>query len=595
MLPLFGCIWGGLIRGGSLHYDTYLTYITCSISTCKSHILFQVYLIHTFHFQAKFLSLLMDGSTDSSVQEQEIIYIRSCTSGVIQNSFVAFAGVEFGKAVDLFKALVVSVTTETNLTEKDLYKKLVAFGSDGAAVMQGKKGGVATLLKNESQRPQLQAIHCMAHRLELAFKSAKKESVMTQVDDLLLQLYLFYHGSPKNRSLLRVACKALGVPCRIPTRVGGTRWIPHLERAFEVLWSVYTPMLQQFLEMQEDPTISKDAKAKSRGFYNRLVNRDILWLAHLLNDIIIVLARLSTTFQADQCTVSEVKTALESTQNSLQAFKSRAGPMLRKVQTVHNAEEFNSHKLVDARRPIESATVRQETLNTMVGKLDGCFADVDSGLIKACRVATFSTWPRNKDDATDFGNSDVETLVDTLEPVLTQAGLQPQLIEIEWTDLKSLVFETFNDVSSVSWAEVNKRSWSQKCLNILGLMDYILTLPASSAICERGFNQMKRIKSDFRSRMTSATLTMLMRILVESPSMEEFNPMIPIDLWDSGTPSGRARRPDTLPYGKRDSKIHDKPNSDSASDCSDAEQCDDETELQHSDAEIELLHSDAEN
>ena len=49
---------------------------------------------------------------------------------------------------------------------------------------------------------------------------------------------------------------------------------------------------------------------------------------------------------------------------------------------------------------------------------------------------------------------------------------------------------------------------------------------------------MKQIKTDFHSRMSSATLTMLMRIMVESPDIQCFNPLQAIDLWDSGTPSG---------------------------------------------------------
>ena len=445
----------------------------------------------------------------------------------------------------------------------------MALGSDGAAVMLGKKGGVAALLKQEGRQPKLQAVHCMAHRLELAFKASIKGSVLSQVDELLLHLYLFYHGSPKNRSILRNACKALSVTYRVPPRVGGTRWVPHLKGALEVLWTVYPAMLQQFLEMQEDSSCSKDAKSKALGFYTKLVTRDLLWSAHLLSDIVNTLSRLSTTFQASNCTVSEVKAALGTAQNTLNGYKARAGPKLRKVQEIQEMEIFKTHKLKDgsSRRPIDKDSVTQETLGGLVGQLQGRFSDVDEGILEACQIASFHTWPISDEDQ-DFGMAEVQLLVDTLDPVLN-IHIKPEMIEVEWVELKTLVFKTFpHDLASASWVDINKR-WGQRCPNILALVDYILTLPASSAICERGFSKMKQIKSDFRSRMSSSTLTMLMRIILATPCIEEFDPVPAISLWDNGTVSGRARRPDTLPYGQRDSQYKPITDSESDSDISD--------------------------
>jgi hypothetical protein len=41
-------------------------------------------------------------------------------------------------------------------------KKIVGLGSDGAAVMVGKKSGVAALLKEN--HPSIISVHCLAHR-----------------------------------------------------------------------------------------------------------------------------------------------------------------------------------------------------------------------------------------------------------------------------------------------------------------------------------------------------------------------------------------------------------------------------------------------
>ena len=68
----------------------------------------------------------------------------------------------------------------------------MALGSDGAPVMQGAKGGVIKLLKDDNGS-HIVSVHCLAHRLELAFKAMHKSVPFLQtVEKLLLNLYLFY-------------------------------------------------------------------------------------------------------------------------------------------------------------------------------------------------------------------------------------------------------------------------------------------------------------------------------------------------------------------------------------------------------------------
>ena len=83
------------------------------------------------------MSVIVDGSTDSSVTEQELVYVHSCSGGIIANNFVALVPVEVADA-------------------------------------PGKNKGMAALLKRK--QPHLQAIHCSAHKLELAFNDCLKKS-----------------------------------------------------------------------------------------------------------------------------------------------------------------------------------------------------------------------------------------------------------------------------------------------------------------------------------------------------------------------------------------------------------------------------------
>ena len=89
-------------------------------------------------------------------------------------------------------------------------------------------------------------VHCLAHRLELAFKSViKNDRLASKLDSLLLSLYLFYSNSNLNRANLRNSFKANGENPLVPTRVGGTRWIPHTDKALDHLIRGYISHLEQ--------------------------------------------------------------------------------------------------------------------------------------------------------------------------------------------------------------------------------------------------------------------------------------------------------------------------------------------------------------
>ena len=119
---------------------------------------------------ARFLSIMADGSTDVSVIEEEVIYVRFVSaSGVPETFYVGLKEVENAKAPGVLKAI------EAVMDEKDEQwkAKLISTGTDGASVMLGRCGGVVALLKE--QIPHLIGIHCVAHNLGLAFADTVKE------------------------------------------------------------------------------------------------------------------------------------------------------------------------------------------------------------------------------------------------------------------------------------------------------------------------------------------------------------------------------------------------------------------------------------
>ena len=111
--------------------------------------------------------------------------------------------VEKANAVGINAAAVDAATYSLETTSMALVSKVVALGTDGAAVMQGRKGGVVALMKK--YQPSVLEVYCLAHRLELALKKhckEEKKNTIKELDQLLLDLYILYHYSALNRCML---------------------------------------------------------------------------------------------------------------------------------------------------------------------------------------------------------------------------------------------------------------------------------------------------------------------------------------------------------------------------------------------------------
>ena len=192
--------------------------------------------------EAKFLCVIGDGSTDTSIREQEMWFVRLCIKGDIKVYFIGIESAERADAEHIVSGLKNIILENLVMDSAEFIRKLVSLGCDGASVMVGCKAGVSALLKQE--QPCLVTVHCMAHRLELCLKdAAKKVSVYDKIiNTLLMGIYYFYYHSSLNRSMLLRTFNALKTgddKPLIPVKSGGTRWIGHQFRAITAVVTSY--------------------------------------------------------------------------------------------------------------------------------------------------------------------------------------------------------------------------------------------------------------------------------------------------------------------------------------------------------------------
>ena len=167
---------------------------------------------------AKYISILMDGSTDCSVVEKELFFVMYVASGKPQCHFLCLKDVSDASAAGI-KATLEMYFTDMGIS--DYQNRLVCLCVDGAAVNLGIRHGMATLIREDV--PWLVAIHCLNHRLELAVKSAFTKTYMDEITTMLTNLYYVYEKSPKRLRELRALGEIMDASANKPEKAHGTR------------------------------------------------------------------------------------------------------------------------------------------------------------------------------------------------------------------------------------------------------------------------------------------------------------------------------------------------------------------------------------
>ena len=135
----------------------------------------------------------MDGSTDASVSEKELIYVLFLNN---RSPKIKYLSVEDIKTADTIGLQDSIEQAFKRIGISSLIDHLVGLNCDWASLNMGDYHGLATRIKELA--PWLESMHCFNHRMELAFKDAfEKIPAFQKIEKFLLQLYYLYEKSPK--------------------------------------------------------------------------------------------------------------------------------------------------------------------------------------------------------------------------------------------------------------------------------------------------------------------------------------------------------------------------------------------------------------
>ena len=129
-------------------------------------------------------SILLDESNDKE-DKSCIILVRVLDEevGNVRTRFLDMPVVNIGTAENIFCAL------KSSLQKYNLdFSKAMAFMSDTASVMKGRRSGVQKLIKNEN--PKLYDVGCICHLADLCIKAGMK-TLPLDIDQLFIDIYYY--------------------------------------------------------------------------------------------------------------------------------------------------------------------------------------------------------------------------------------------------------------------------------------------------------------------------------------------------------------------------------------------------------------------
>jgi len=372
----------------------------------------------------------------------------------------------------------------TCLDVPDWRKKMTGFGAEKASVNLGSNAGVSAKLKVDV--PHMVEIHCFPHRLELALLTMQWDCKLERkVYNVLHLVWKTYHYSPKSKRELKALGTELGIDVSQPSQVKGSRWLPHVSRALEVLIklvkdgdmgtdeSQYAAVLQH-TEHLASTSAKTEIKGRATNVARTMKDESIVAFCHFVADMFQILSKMSLHFQRNDLVLPSAPTVLKEATGSIKMLPKHPVPggkmeaileSLKKQQ--HDPPHFQGITLNKAtgRRALTSLSsgpvqknVEQAIELCLKGmkerfgplfqiKTSATSATVDQ-IISDFLVFNNDAWPSNMQDLVDFGQDKIDRLINWFQVSLASSGRILSAIPSQWLSMKvSLVPSQFTDKS----------------------------------------------------------------------------------------------------------------------------------------------------
>ena len=449
-------------------------------------------------------------------------------------------------------ATTIKQTVKNYLTQmKFNLKLLTGFGSDGASVMTGPNAGVAVQLRlDEDFLSALIAAHCSGHKVPLTCLDAMNPRTGADIaahfdsyKTFIIALRSIFKNSSQRCAELEKCQQELNIPKRRVLKYIPTRWMSlysvssRLVGNYKALWNCLTNLIK------ENKISDKKSKQNIALILANLQTFNVLSTCQFLTIVLKPLFIFCERMQSNSLTINDLFMDVNDVISQLQNFI--AGGC--RVGIIYEAKNgINESTQTYAFKHQESLEFKGEVEDII--KLENLFIQFSKNLLRAFEhrfpfpvlyqalaLFDFNIWNKNciiypSDDQKrieeknmlkhNFGNNFISILAKHFHRNEVDVNKQ-------WSDIRRAIYTNYSYVESreevsAAWNSLYVQ-YGEKNQDIFYFVAVALTLPLSSASCDRGFSKQNIIKTRHRSRMLQPMLDSLIRISTHAKTFKEID------------------------------------------------------------------------
>lgn len=491
--------------------------------------------------------------------EQLAVCVRYAVDLNICERFVMFADCSEcrdagGITRELIKALTVAKLDDV---------PIIAQAYDGASVMSGKDNGVQRKVRD--LYPTAVYVHCMGHKLNLVIVACcmTTRHVVTFFSNIQA-LYVFF-SRPGNNKLFMRSRDLLGISAKAPllTDLSDTRWACRWRNVNATKQS-FIPLLA-CLKEQSQPESGNRCISEAAGLLHQMKQTSFMVCLVVVERVLSLVQVVHAVLQKKAITISQASSTAANTVASLERFRCDSEwkiiwnevcllRSLAGIQTNDIAEPQQNHsesrhsRARSSRRPTKVPRMEDFLIMSTCGQRqqhsdlpESSYDDIDSDDGKPWQMEVF--YPvldsvigemkrRFLDPEIVKLSKAVEAVMllndadGMIQELLTKYSavleINPALLKAEMHIVRSSIsvpgLQRFNPSyperfsPPASAAEVEEL---KNYPNLFKVLQLAITLPVSSATCERSFSAMRRVRNYLRTTMSEHRFSTLSSLYIE--------------------------------------------------------------------------------
>lgn len=388
---------------------------------------------------------------------------------------------------------LLSALDELGFNNEYLKRNLIAFCSDGASTMLGRKSGVAARLTEKF--PNIFIWHCLNHRLQLALDDSVSAIKQTNYFKCFLdKIHSIYNQSNKNQVELATVAQELNIEIIKIGRVLGPRWAACSLRSATAVWRAYPALYQHFVQSEA-----------FTGMAKRLSNMNFLKDLALMIDILEEFSLLSLGLQSRKTSIKKGQKLILRTIRAFELLKATQGKHEQEIDVLLRSENFKKIPFYEDKK--YTFLPRDKLLEKIIYFMNSRLSESNTNL-DLLDLLDESTWP-------------FETITSPWiegEKMLSQLNkiIKYKIDTNEFRDFVDNNIQCMNNFVPKTIAEARK---------------IISTIAISSAEAERGFSLMNLMCTKLRNMLTIEHISDFMTINLLGKELKDWDATCSVKSW----------------------------------------------------------------